>query len=80
MRWILAVVVVASGAAWACADGRIYIADKTGTTQVFAAGPKYQHLATNRLGNEGMNASLAISNGDIFVRTHKHLWCIGERK
>ena len=61
------------------ADGRIYIADKTGATHVFAAGPKYQHLATNRLGNEGMNASLAIAHGEIFIRTHKHLWCIGER-
>ena len=61
------------------AAGRIYIADKTGATHVFAAGPKYQHLATNRLGNEGMNASLAVSDGSIYLRTHKHLWCIGEK-
>jgi outer membrane protein assembly factor BamB len=60
------------------ADGRVYVTDKTGATLVFEAGPKYKHLATNRLGNEGMNASLAISNGDIFIRTHKHLWCIGK--
>jgi len=26
-----------------------------------------------------MNASLAVSDGDIFIRTDKHLWCIGER-
>ena len=62
------------------AAGRVYIADKTGATHVFLAGPKYQHLATNRLGGEGMNASLAVSNGDIFIRTHKHLWCIGAAK
>lgn len=58
------------------ADGRIYIADKNGTTTVFAAGPRYEHLATNRL-NESTNASIAISGGDIFIRTYKHLWCIG---
>jgi hypothetical protein len=27
-----------------------------------------------------MNASLAISDGDIFLRTDKQLWCIGETK
>lgn len=62
------------------ADGRVYIADKSGATHVFAAGPKYQHLATNRLGGEGMNASIAVAGGDIFLRTHKHLWCIGATK
>lgn len=60
------------------AAGRIYIADNTGTTHVFAAGQKYQHLASNHLGNEHMNASLAISGGDIFLRTDEHLWCIGK--
>jgi outer membrane protein assembly factor BamB len=61
------------------ADGRVYITDQRGSTLVFAAGPKYEHLATNRLG-EPANASVAVSRGDIFVRTHKHLWCIGETK
>ena len=41
------------------AAGRIYIADRNGATHVFAAGPKYAHLATNVLG-EAMNASLAV--------------------
>lgn len=62
------------------ADGRIYIADRRGATHVFAAGPKYEHLASNPLANEGMNASIAIAHGDIFIRTHKHLWCIGAAK
>ena len=31
------------------AAGRIYITDQQGTTSVFAAGPKYELLATNRL-------------------------------
>jgi outer membrane protein assembly factor BamB len=56
------------------AAGRVYIADRQGNTHVFAAGPKYQHLATNQLG-EPMNASVAIAHGDVFLRTHKHLWC-----
>ena len=36
-------------------------------------------LAVNSLG-EFTNASLAPSDGEIFIRTHKHLWCIGEKK
>lgn len=67
-------------AAWGSpvyADGRIYITDKNGATSVFAAGPTYEHLALNEL-NEPTNASIAISGGDIFIRTHKHLWCIGK--
>ncbi|MBI2804299.1 MAG: PQQ-binding-like beta-propeller repeat protein [Planctomycetes bacterium] len=59
--------------------GRMYITDRRGTTLVFATGPKYEHLATNPLG-EHTDASIAISGGDIFIRTHKHLWCIGESK
>lgn len=61
------------------AAGRIYVTDQRGSTLVFAAGPDYKHLATNRL-NEATNSSVAISGGDIFIRTHKHLWCIGKSK
>lgn len=62
------------------ADGRIYIADREGTTTVFAAGPKYEHLATNKLGGERTHASIAVSQGNIYIRTYKHLWCIGPGK
>lgn len=61
------------------ADGRIYITNRRGTTLVFAAGPKYEHLATNPL-DEHTDASIAVSGGDVFIRTHKHLWCIGSKK
>jgi outer membrane protein assembly factor BamB len=59
------------------ADGRIYITDQKGTTTVVAAGPKYELLAVNRL-EEPTNASIAVSGGNLFLRTHKHLWCIGK--
>lgn len=67
------------GQAWGSpvvADGRVYLTDQRGRTVVFAAGPQYKHLATNDL-NERTNASIAVSQGDLFIRTHKHLWCIG---
>ena len=63
------------------ADGRFYVLMRDGKTLVFAASPKYELLATNSLGaGESTNSSLAISNGEIFIRTFKHLWCISARK
>ncbi len=59
------------------ADGKLYVTGRGGATMVFAASPKYELLANNRLG-EHTDASIAISNGDIFIRTYKHLWCIGK--
>ena len=70
------------GPFWAslvCADGKLYATDQQGDTYVFAAKPQFEQLAKNSLG-EHTNASLAMSNGDIFVRTYQHLWCVGSTK
>ena len=56
-------------------------AGETGDTLVFKASPKYELLAVNRIGpGESTNSSPAISNGEIFLRTNRHLWCISEKK
>lgn len=69
-----------TGSTWGSmvhAEGRLYILMRNGETLVFAAKPKFELLATNSLGGgESTNSSLALSNGDIFIRTFKHLWCI----
>jgi outer membrane protein assembly factor BamB len=57
------------------ADGRVYATDQSGDTYVFAADPQFKQLARNRLG-EHTDASPAVSDGQVFLRTHKHLWCI----
>ena len=60
---------------------RLYVLSQNGDTHVFAASPKYQLLTTNRLSpGERTNASLAVSNGDLFIRTAQHLWCISGKK
>jgi outer membrane protein assembly factor BamB len=60
---------------------RLYLLTRTGETAVLAAGPEFKVLATNPLGpGENTNSSLAISDGEVFVRTFKHLWCIGAKK
>lgn len=62
------------------AGGRLYVLMRNGETLVFAADPKYQLLAVNELKGESTNSSLAISNGQVFIRTFKQLWCIEEAK
>jgi outer membrane protein assembly factor BamB len=62
------------------AEGRLYVLMRNSETLVFAAKPEYEVLATNTLGRgEQTNSSLAISDGDIFIRTFQSLWCIGKQ-
>lgn len=71
------------GSSWSsmvAAAGRLYIVNRNGDTLVLAASPKYEQLAFNRLGAEHIDASIAVSDGELFIRTHKNLWCIAEKK
>jgi len=58
------------------ADERLYMLNQAGETFVLKAGPKFQLLATNPLG-EDSNSSTVMSDGEVFIRTHENLWCIG---
>lgn len=58
------------------AEDKIYVVNQSGDTIVLRASPKFEVLAVNSLGNEMCNASIIISDGDLFLRTHKNLWCI----
>lgn len=60
------------------ADDKIYITNEDGLTTVIKAGPKFEVLAENDL-NDYCLSSPAISEGQIFIRTAKHLYCIGRR-
>lgn len=63
------------------ADGKLYILMRDGETIVMKASPKFEILATNSLGKrEQTNSSIAISNGEVYVRTFQHLWCIADKK
>jgi len=60
------------------ADGKIYITSEDGLTTVIKAGESFEVLAENNL-NEYSLSSPAISDGQIFLRTTKHLYCIGKK-
>ncbi|GIW94478.1 MAG: hypothetical protein KatS3mg110_2519 [Pirellulaceae bacterium] len=57
--------------------GRAYVTDQNGTTLVFEpSAEKLVRLASNPLG-EPSNSTPALSDGEIFIRTFQHLYCIG---
>lgn len=60
------------------ADGKIYITDEDGVTSVFKAGPKFELVAENSLDDYTLS-SIAISGGQLFIRTAQNLYCIGKR-
>jgi outer membrane protein assembly factor BamB len=62
---------------FATPDGRIYFAS-AGKSYVIRAADKLEVLATNEIGEEA-RASAAVSNGSIFIRSPKKLYCIGKK-
>ena len=72
-----------SSASWSApvlAGDRLYVPNRNADVFVLKAAPKFELLAVNSIGGERMNASLAVSDCDIFIRTDKSLWCIGRRQ
>jgi outer membrane protein assembly factor BamB len=74
----------ASGQIWASpvlADGNLYYVSKEKGVYVVAASPKFKLVAHNVIGGDKSrsNASLAVSNGQLFLRNDEYLYCIGKR-
>lgn len=59
-------------------DGKIYIASEDGDVYVLKAGPTFQALATNSMG-ESILASPAVSGGVIYIRTASRIVAVGVR-
>ena len=69
-----------SGVHWASpvyADGRIYILSEEGVTIVLRPGAKYDEVAQNDIGDTCL-ASMAVSQGNFYIRSAQHLYCIGK--
>ena len=62
------------------ANDRVYVPNQNADVFVLRASPQFGCLATNSIGSEPMNASLAVSEEEVFIRTHKQLWCVSEGK
>jgi outer membrane protein assembly factor BamB len=60
------------------ADGKIYVTNEDGLTSVVKAGPAFEVLAENALDDYTLS-SPAVSEGQIFIRTAKFLYAIGQQ-
>ena len=62
------------------ADGKIYVtSENQGITSVYKTGPKFELLSQNSFDDYTLS-SVAVSQGQLFIRTQSALWAIGERK
>jgi hypothetical protein len=61
------------------ADGKIYLTNEDGEMLVVAAGEKFNHLATNSMG-ELLMATPALSDGVMYVRSSASLFAIGRKR
>ena len=59
------------------ADGLVYFCADDGVTKVLKPGPEPELVAENTLG-ENIYASPAISQGELFLRGRRHLYCIAD--
>ncbi len=60
------------------AGGKVYLTDRSGTIVVIEDAPALKILATNSL-EEGIDATPAIVDGELIIRSAKHLYCITEK-
>jgi outer membrane protein assembly factor BamB len=58
------------------AGQRLYVSSDNGTTVVLQPGREYKVLARNML--EPFRSSLVFEGKRVYIRTEKHLYCIGE--
>jgi outer membrane protein assembly factor BamB len=58
-------------------NGRIYVVTRSGEVIVLEAGPEYKVLGKSTL-PELTDATPAIANGRLYIRTLNHLMCIGD--
>lgn len=71
----------ASYASVVAAGDKLYAVTSTGVTHVLAAGPEFKSLAKNAIEDDGtdFDATPAISNGKLLMRSNKALYCIATK-
>jgi outer membrane protein assembly factor BamB len=59
------------------ADNKIYLMDMQGITHIMKAGKQYELMGEAPIGESAMTTP-AFSDGRVYIRGNKHLFCIGE--
>lgn len=61
-----------------CINEKLYCVSKTGEVDVVAAAEKFELLGRTPLG-EASYATPAVSGGNMYLRTTRHLFCVGPK-
>lgn len=63
------------------ADNKIYCINNNGEVIILLASPdRFMVLNRINMGDTSSGGSIAVSNGQLFIRTNSKLWCIGKKK
>lgn len=60
------------------AEGKLWIPNHSGEVFVVSVAPDFEIVSDNWIGEETTCGSPAVSNREFFLRTYKHLWCLGK--
>ncbi len=60
------------------ADGKLYTASETGLVTVVRMGETYEVIAVNNMGDEIFVSSPIVVDGNLYLRSHDELFCIGD--
>jgi outer membrane protein assembly factor BamB len=61
------------------ADGKLYTASESGVVTVIKMGEKFEVLATNTFEDQFFVSSPIVSEGELFLRSKTHLFCISQK-
>ncbi|HEX9000640.1 MAG TPA: PQQ-binding-like beta-propeller repeat protein, partial [Blastocatellia bacterium] len=62
------------------ADGKLYTASENGVITILKMGEKYEVVATNTLEDQMFIASPVVVEGELFLRSKTHMFCISDGK
>jgi outer membrane protein assembly factor BamB len=61
------------------AQDRVYVLGRDGSCVVLKKGPTFEVIGRNKV-QDRTDASLALVDGEVFIRGHRNLYCISEKK
>lgn len=68
-------------ASMVAADGKLFVTQRNGETIVLPAKPEFAILAKNRFSDQStFNGSLAVADGQLFLRSDRYLYAIGQNQ
>ena len=64
------------------ADGKMFYITRAGNAYVVPLDKEFKLLATNTFASDksGYSATPAISDGELFIRSNTHIYCVSEKK